>query len=94
MDKLFMYIEDQKQEFKDIQYKTIVDLIMEEKKKEEKNEKDYKTIKEKLYNLTNDYMRVSKAFLNLFLEREGYMISNSLPNNSVDMDYEEFMRNN
>jgi hypothetical protein len=72
----------------------MVDFIMEQKREDEKNEKNQKTIKEKLQMMTNDYIRVSKAFLNLFLEREGYMISNSLPSNSVDMDYEEFMRNN
>lgn len=94
MDKLFMYIEDNKTEFRDIDYKTMVDLIMEQKRDEEKIEKQNKTLKEKLNNLTNDYIRSSKAFLNLFLEREGYMISNSLPSNSVDVEYEEFMRNN
>lgn len=94
MDKLFMYIEDNKTEFRDIDYKKMVDFIMEQKRDDEKNEKNHKTIKEKLQMMTNDYIRVSKAFLNLFLEREGYMISNSLPSNSVDMDYEEFMRNN
>ena len=94
MDKLFMYIEDNKTEFRDIDYKKMVDFIMEQKREDERNEKNQKTIKEKLQMMTNDYIRVSKAFLNLFLEREGYMISNSLPNNSVDMDYEEFMRNN
>jgi hypothetical protein len=94
MDKLFMYIEDNKTEFRDIDYKKMVDFIMEQKREDEKNEKNQKTIKEKLQMMTNDYIRVSKAFLNLFLEREGYMISNSLPSNSVDMDYEEFMRNN
>jgi len=94
MDKLFMYIEDNKEELRDIDYKTIVDLIMEQKRNDEKNEKNHKELKEKLKMMTNDYIRSSKAFLNLFLEREGYMISNSLPSNSVDMDYEEFMRNN
>jgi endonuclease III len=93
MDKLFMYIEDNKQEFRDIDYKTIVDCIMEQKTKDERTEKEIKTLKEKLHMLSNDYIRSSKAFLNLFLEREGYVISNSLPNLSMDMEYEEFTRN-
>ncbi len=94
MDKLFMYVEENKQLFRDADYKMIVDCIMENKEYEKRKHLKCKRLYEKLQMMTNDYIRISKAFINLFLEREGYIISNPLPSNSLDMEYEEFSRDN
>ncbi len=91
MDRLYNYVEENKTGFKDNDYKLIVDAIMEQKNLNNKIKEDNKVLREKLHQLTNDYLRLNKTFLNMFLEREGYLIPNSLPNISIDMEYEEYL---
>jgi len=91
MDKLYDYIEENKDTFKDNDYKTIMDCIMEQKNINQKLKDNHKKYQEKLYQLTNDYIRLNKIFLNLYIEREGYLIPNALPNINLDMEYEEYL---
>ena len=90
MDKVFEYVEVNKQHMRDQDYKAILDIIMEEKRAENMIRNKHETIKEKLHQLSNDYIRMSKAFLSLVLERDGHVINNPLPSSSLDMEYEIF----
>jgi hypothetical protein len=90
MDKVFEYVEVNKHHLRDQDYKAILDIIMEEKKAENKMRNRHETVKEKLHQLSNDYIKMSKAYLSLVLERDGYVINNPLPSSSLDMEYEIF----
>jgi len=90
MDKIFVYVEENKEYMRDQDYKAILDLIMEQKNKHTLIMNKERTLKDKLHHLANDYIRMSKAFLDLVIEREGHAISNPLPSSSLDMEYEIF----
>tara|TARA_R110000803_G_scaffold115427_2_gene183918 strand:- start:3781 stop:4074 length:294 start_codon:yes stop_codon:yes gene_type:complete len=90
MDRIFTYVEQNKEYMRDQDYKTILDIIMEEKNREKHTFNIHQIVKEKLHHLTNDYVRLSKAFLSMVLERDGCIIGNALPSNSLDMEYEIF----
>jgi len=94
MDKLFEYVEVNKQHFRDQDYRMILEIIMEDKRKENKIQIKHQTLKEKLHKLSNDYIRMSKAFLSLVLERDGCYMDNPLPSSSLDMEYEIFSMTN
>jgi hypothetical protein len=91
MDRLYNYVEENKTGFKDGDYKLIVDAIMEQKNLNQKIKDNNKVLREKLHQLTNDYVRLNKIFLNLYVEREGYLVPNALPNINLDMEYEEYL---
>ena len=93
MDKLYCYAEEIKETLKDNDYKTIVDCIMEQKNLNSKILNDNKVLREKLHQLTNDYIRLNKIFLSLYTEREGFLVPNALPNINIDMEYEEYLNN-
>ena len=90
MDKLFDYVEENKESMRDQDYKQILDCIMKEKAIQEKLRINDKTSLSKLFSITNDFIRLSKAYLNLNLEREGVCYDYTLPSINVDMDYQEF----
>ena len=90
MDKIFVYVEENKEHMRDKDYKAILDLIMEQKNKTNIMQTKHLTLKEKLHHLANDYIKLSKAYLNLNLERDGCLINNPLPSSSLDMEYEIF----
>lgn len=90
MDKIFVYVEENKEHMRDKDYKAILDLIMEQKNQTNIMHTKHLTLKEKLHHLANDYIKLSKAYLNLNLERDGCLINNPLPSSSLDMEYEIF----
>tara|TARA_R110002153_G_scaffold149341_3_gene300828 strand:- start:764 stop:1057 length:294 start_codon:yes stop_codon:yes gene_type:complete len=90
MDKIFVYCEENKEYMRDQDYKQILDLIMEQKNKANLMRNKERTLKDKLHHLANDYIRMSKAFVDLVLERDGHVITNPLPSSSLDMEYELF----
>jgi len=90
MDKIFVYVEENKEHMRDQDYKAILDFIMEQKNEANIIRNKERTLKDKLHHLANDYIRMSKAFLDLVIEREGHAISNPLPSSSLDMEYEIF----
>lgn len=90
MDKIFCYVEENKEHMRDQDYKVILDLIMQEKNNANLIQNKLLTLKEKLHHLANDYIKLSKAYLNLNLERDGSIINNPLPSSSLDMEYEIF----
>ena len=92
MEKLYEYVEEHKEQFRDNDYKVILECIMREKAVKEKLRLNDKTSLSKLFILTNDYIRLTKAYLNLNMEREGCCIPNTIPSIDLDMEYMEFQR--